>query len=156
MRFTRDPVYLSGLSYLLRSNDFVKISLDANSIYAPPVLSGLDKENFLGLKKELWLVGYRLSTQKMPYEVENVSFFYMSKNPSYKFVHQIETLEKMSREFRDPVSNLDLRKYFANSKFSMLGGDILEITLPRRSCHSNVYVAFFNKKYSLMKKLFGV
>ncbi|WP_295876963.1 hypothetical protein [uncultured Zhongshania sp.] len=70
-----DPTYASALPYLLRSNDFIRISLEANGIYAPPILLGKDEENLLGFKKELWLVGIKLSKQTFPEKAENVSFF---------------------------------------------------------------------------------
>lgn len=146
INFTDDPVYASALPYLLRSNDFIKISLEANGIYAPPILIGQGKDNLLGFKKELWLIGFKLSTQTFPEKVENVSFFYMSKNQSYKFVHQIDNLEKLTQEYADPAYNLDLRKYFAKTKFEKPKDDIIKITIPKNKCRSNGIFLFLNKK----------
>lgn len=67
--FTDDPTYASALPYLLRNNDFIKIALEANGIYAPQILVGQDENNLLGFKKELWLVGFKLSTQTFPAKV---------------------------------------------------------------------------------------
>ncbi|WP_157375741.1 hypothetical protein [Alcanivorax hongdengensis] len=127
--------YLSALTYLLRSNDFVKISMEANKVFSPAVIKS-PEENPLGAVKELWITGFKTSTQIIPERKEFVTFFYMSRDYNYKFVHNIKTIEDITKEFSPVDSKVKLNKLFESATLSKSDDEILIIKIPREKCKS--------------------
>lgn len=132
------PEYLSALPFLLQSNEFIKISLEASNIYAPAHLFSLKEENLLGINENLWLIGFNISYQTYPIKTKMVHLFYMAENRNIHFIQNIESMDQIIHHYEDHQQITRLDKLFFGAKMEKPTDQILKISIPYSQCHKTI------------------
>lgn len=116
-RFFTCQHHRAGLPYILKSNEFIKISLSANKIYAPLSLVDCNDNNPLGIDKKLWLVSFEIQ-KEMISEIDQLKLTYMSENESYRFIGKITNPSQVTEKFIDEEYDFNIGNFFleAHSK----------------------------------------